>query len=197
VPDVLDNLHPPGSDPGAVLDSDVDHDGPPDSFGDDRPEDDGGGADRRDDGRDPRDDDDDDTRWVTVATYWTPTDAQIARLRLEGDGIDVVILDENLIATDWLYANAVGGIKLKVPVPDADRARELLVRPGAAAVARNDGQPVSDGQSLCPRCGSPDIYPTHLSRRLSMVALFVCSLLIPFALGPRRTRCAACAYEWR
>lgn len=142
------------------------------------------------------DGDDSDIRWITVATFWKPTDAQIARLRIESEGIDVILLDENLVATDWLYANAIGGIKLQVPEPSAATAHALLARPTDPAADRNDGQPVSDGQVLCPRCGSRDIYPTSHSRRLSFVALFVSALLLPLALG-RRTRCAACGYEWR
>lgn len=178
------------------LDDEPIDDGSGDKGDDDEEYNDGGWDGDGHDGEDGGDHGRDDTPWVTVATYWTPVDAQIARLRLEGGGIDVIILDENLIATDWLYANAVGGIKLQVPAPAAARACALLVRPGDTAVARNDGQPVSDGQTLCPQCGSPDIYPASLSRRLSVLALFVCSLLLPLALG-RRSRCAACGYEWR
>ncbi len=164
---------------------------------DERHDDDGGWDDDDQDGEGGDDEGHpDDVPWVTIATYWTPVDAQMARLRLESGGVDVVILDENIIATDWLYANAVGGIKLKVPAASADRALALLVRPSVTDVARNDGQPVSDGQILCPRCGSADIYPVRLSRRLSYLALFICSLLLPLALG-RRIRCAACGYEWR
>src|SRR5947209_8216422 len=45
-------------------------------------------------------------RWITVATFWQPTHAHIARLKLEAEDIPCVLLDENLVATDWLYANA-------------------------------------------------------------------------------------------
>jgi hypothetical protein len=77
----------------------------------------GGGDDHGDAGR---------FRWVTVATFWKPTDAHLARIHLENEGIDVVILDETLVATDWFMANAIGGIKLQVPEPDSIVARSLL-----------------------------------------------------------------------
>src|SRR3954469_15766262 len=77
----------------------------------DPPADDGGG-DGGDDG------DGDPGKWVTVATFWQATQAHIARLRLESRDIDCVIVDENLIATDWLYANAAGGIKVQVREAD-------------------------------------------------------------------------------
>src|SRR5688572_27420778 len=135
-------------------------------FDGDGPDEGGGGGGNDDDG----DNDDDDVRWVTVATFWKPTDAQLARIKLESEGIDVVILDENLIATDWLMANAIGGIKLQVPEPDAAAAGALLAGSRAAARPVSD-EPVADGQERCPRCASEEIYPTNVSRRMSFLAL--------------------------
>src|SRR5438093_8419577 len=70
-------------------------------------------------GRDPG-------KWITVATFWQAIDAHLARLKLESEAIDCFLIDENLVATDWLYANAVGGIKLRVPPGSADHARQIL-----------------------------------------------------------------------
>jgi hypothetical protein len=142
-----------------------------------------------------RDEDDDagDGPWVTVATFWQAPAVHIARLRLESAGIDCAILDENLIATDWYLANAAGGIKLQVPASRATLAVELLgKRPGAAAA---DGEPLFDGQTRCPKCGGGDIYPVRLSRRL--VFLSVLLLGAPLPILARKTRCAACGFEWR
>lgn len=146
-----------------------------------------------DDDRDGGGDDDGDVEWVTVATFWTPTEAHIARLRLESEDIPVVVLDENLVAWEWQLAIAVGGIKLRVPAPDLEAAKALLVTRKSTYPVSDE--PIADGQDECPRCKSPDIYKTWLSRRWSMVALFVCPLLIPFALG-HRTRCPSCGFEW-
>jgi hypothetical protein len=77
----------------------------------------------------PQDDDSDrgdSGRWITVATFSLPQQAQIARLRLESEDIDCFLIDENLVATDWLLANAVGGIKLQVREEDAAQARQIL-----------------------------------------------------------------------
>jgi hypothetical protein len=73
--------------------------------------------------------------FVTVATYWKPSEAIVARSRLEAEGIRAYLADEQLIAMDWLLANAVGGIKLQVAQHDQERAREVLAdvsrQPGA------------------------------------------------------------------
>jgi hypothetical protein len=72
------------------------------------------------------DDDGDHSRWLTVATFWEPTEAHIARLKLESEEIDCMILDENLVATYWFWANAVGGIKLQVREADFSSACRAL-----------------------------------------------------------------------
>lgn len=53
-------------------------------------------------------------------------DAYLLRARLEGSGITAYIRDENLVTLDWLYSNAVGGVKVDVMDEDYERALELL-----------------------------------------------------------------------
>ena len=157
----------------------------------------GGGDDDNDDWGDDDDPDDGDDaiRWVTVATYWKPTDAQIARLRLEGEAIDVLILDENLVATDWLVASAVGGIKVLVPEPDVPEARALLARgdDGAASMMA-DVVSADRARSRCPMCGSDAVVPDRASPRLILLAVLLLGLPLPMLL--RRVRCDECEHAW-
>lgn len=135
-------------------------------------------------------------RWVTVATFWQPMPAHVARLRLESADVPCLIVDEHLVSTEWLFANAVGGIKLQVPEPDAPRARELLHRTDGAPVTRADNDaPPSDGQALCPRCGGDDLYHPRINRRLFFLSILLLGLPLPLLTS--RTRCAECGFEWR
>lgn len=63
---------------------------------------------------------------ITIATFDTMPDAHIALGRLHAEGIDAHLADEHLVQTDWLYAIAVGGIKLQVEEKDVARATEIL-----------------------------------------------------------------------
>jgi hypothetical protein len=170
---------------------------------DDFPIDDAGSSDdgRDDDGGDDGDDDDPDDGdegddesgpWTTVATFWHAAAAHIARIKLESEQIPCVLLDENLIATDWLYANAAGGIKLQVPQDQTARAVELLQ---GSRPAPTSAEPLFDGQARCPRCGSSEIYLTRYSRRGSFLSILLLGLPLP--IFRQRTRCASCAMEWR
>ena len=62
---------------------------------------------------------------VTIATYDFITDAEIARGRLQAEGIEAFLADQHLVQTDWLYSIAVGGIKLQV---EAARAEAILAQ---------------------------------------------------------------------
>ena len=141
---------------------------------------------------DDDDHDGDNSRWLTVATFWEPTEAHIARLKLESEDIDCMILDENLVATYWFWASAVGGIKLQVRETDFPEAMRLLKndRP-----AEQSAEPIYDGQLKCPQCGSEDIYPQRFSRRFAALSMIL--LCIPIPLLHPHQKCAKCGFEWK
>lgn len=62
----------------------------------------------------------------TIASFTTPMDAHLLIARLEGSGVKAYIRDEHMVSVDWLYANAIGGVKVDVADEDLDRALELL-----------------------------------------------------------------------
>ncbi len=66
------------------------------------------------------------TEFVTVATFQTPVDAHLARSRIEGEGIETILLDENTVHTLWHMNTAFGGIKLQVYEEDGQRAVAIL-----------------------------------------------------------------------
>ena len=63
---------------------------------------------------------------VTIAAFSNETDAHLARIRLEGEGIKSYLADANIAAVNWLYTGAVGGIKLQVMSDDAEEAAAIL-----------------------------------------------------------------------
>jgi len=64
-----------------------------------------------------------DVELVTVGTYSHAYEADLARGRLESEGIITFAADE---LVNRIYSNAVGGVRLQVPAPDAVRAKEIL-----------------------------------------------------------------------
>ena len=67
-------------------------------------------------------------RLVTIATFQAPAAAALAKNFLDSEGIPAVLFDEDTIATDWMLAGAIGGIKLQVAAIHVERAEMLLTQ---------------------------------------------------------------------
>ena len=52
--------------------------------------------------------------------------AHAIRVRLESEGVPVFLFDEFTVSMDWLLSNAIGGVKVQVPEPYLERARNIL-----------------------------------------------------------------------
>ena len=64
---------------------------------------------------------------VTIATYWNPTEAHLARIRLEREGIKTLLQNEQTVTMNWLeFANATRGVELQVRECDVERAIAIL-----------------------------------------------------------------------
>ena len=66
------------------------------------------------------------TQLVTVATFSTPAEAQLAKNYLESEGMQAFVADEESVAMAWYLGNAYGGVKLQVFEDDARHACEVL-----------------------------------------------------------------------
>jgi hypothetical protein len=63
---------------------------------------------------------------ITIARYSLAIEAHIARAKLESEGIPAFVADEHTITADWLYSNAMGGVRLQVPDACVEQARTIL-----------------------------------------------------------------------
>lgn len=81
-------------------------------------------------------------RLVTVATFENTTQAQVAKIALEAEGIKAVLGDEMTVDLFWNLSNAIGGVKVQVLSSDADRAMEILER----ELGPDDGEEIDEEQ---------------------------------------------------
>lgn len=63
---------------------------------------------------------------VTIFTTFDAWEAHLARHTLERAGIEAFVADEHVVGVNWLYANALGGVKLRVRARDAEEAIRIL-----------------------------------------------------------------------
>ena len=63
---------------------------------------------------------------ITIATYDNPSSAHIVQAKLESEGIDSYILDENVATLFWHLNPATKGAKLQVRQSDAPKAMQII-----------------------------------------------------------------------
>src|SRR5207249_616655 len=63
---------------------------------------------------------------VTVATFRTAPEAELAKTALDAEGIEAFVADAETVTMDWLLGIAVGDVKVQVARSVAAQAREYL-----------------------------------------------------------------------
>ncbi len=124
---------------------------------------------------------------TVVARFSFLHEAELFRSALHAEGIDADLWDAGLITADWLYSQALGGVKVVVRARDAAAAAALLAKLHAPP------EPVREDE--CPRCGVANADWVQPGRR----ATFLTWLLFQVPLFPplRRLRCRACGHVFK
>ncbi|MCT6516796.1 MULTISPECIES: putative signal transducing protein [Enterobacterales] len=65
-------------------------------------------------------------QYILLAQYLSPLDASIEAGLLQSEGIDVLLLDENIVWNNQVYAQATGGVKLLVNYKEFTQAQAIL-----------------------------------------------------------------------
>ena len=132
---------------------------------------------------------------VTLCSYRDPIDAELAKSHLESAGIPTVILDRHLVAIQWLYSNAIGGVKVAVDQDDLESARQVLSEDRCTdLLSISESQsPPADGD-VCPVCNSSAIRPSRLQRVAAAGSL---ATGVPLVMWRRRWICGSCGHSWR
>lgn len=89
----------------------------------------------------------------TIARYTYLIDAQLAQLKLARHGIESHIADEYMVTMQWLYANAIGGIRLQVTSQDLEEAWDVL----------HTNEDISIDTPRCPKCDSTETFRMRMS----------------------------------
>lgn len=78
---------------------------------------------------------------ITIATSYDIVEAEFLRNHLDDQGFRVFLADDKIIGVYGLLANAVGGIKIKVPAEEAEAAREFVENLRNAEIVYEDYEP--------------------------------------------------------
>ncbi|MCB1063278.1 MAG: DUF2007 domain-containing protein [Verrucomicrobiae bacterium] len=125
---------------------------------------------------------------ITIASFSTSEEAYLLRSRLEASGIAAFVQDEHMIQMNWLYSNAIGGVRVQVFDQQGEEAREILRDERSQTVLESTA-------TLCPRCGSGDTERIELTRRLSLISVMIFNFPLPVLKN--RFRCEHCGNRWK
>lgn len=90
-------------------------------------------------------------KFTLLRRFQYTSEAIIYQGKLESHDIEVFLRDNNIVDSNPLYSNAVGGVKLFVKTEDFERANELLSEVSLYAVD-DENQPIK-----CPKCGAAQV----------------------------------------
>jgi ribosomal protein L40E len=98
---------------------------------------------------------------VTIATFQFLPEAEACKLRLEAEGLTVLLANAEIVSMDWFLANAIGNIKLQVPQSQAATATAVLEQVRSERRQR-EKQPHGVETNTCLACGAA--MPNEASR---------------------------------
>ena len=150
-----------------------------------------------------------------IAKFPTPTEAYLAKAKLEAEGIESMVLDDNIVATDWLYRDLVGQVKLQVRQDDAAKAKAILARqeqpltedlaPEDYAELDPEGPEAEEVSNLaeaettpavtCPQCGCEDVTYEKYNHGLFWWTILLIRAPLPWP--KRQWTCKQCGYTWK
>lgn len=140
---------------------------------------------------------------VVIHTYTYPSEVFLLKTKLEEAGIPVFTFEEKTISVDPFLSQAIGGLKLRVPVQNETLAREIVkqfyqslprTEEGNEAAEKANFEPVN---TWCPKCDSTQVFAEKTTTSKGIFAFLLALMLaIPWSFMKRRHRCFHCGYEW-
>jgi rubredoxin len=128
-----------------------------------------------------------------VAAFQYSSEAIIFKGKLESEGIQVFMRDNNTVDSNPIYSNAIGGVKLYVKTIDFEKAQKSLSEVSKYSID-------DDGESIkCPNCGAEklDFSSTIKDIKSFLAFLFSCLIMlgIPF-YTKYKYKCEECNFEF-
>jgi hypothetical protein len=117
--------------------------------------------------------------------------ALLAKSILDSAKIECFLTDVNTIRMDWLWSNAVGGVKLLVKKVDVAAAQQLLDQERVDAFEVDGVGHFS--QPICPQCESLEVSFKGLNKTLAYGSI---ALGVPFPASHLAWHCNVCGHVW-
>jgi len=127
-----------------------------------------------------------------IGIYQYSSEAIIFKGKLESEGIEVFMRDNNTVDANPLYSNAIGGVKLFVNRNDYLKAKDVISQVSQFSL--------DDNSKLlkCPNCEAEQIDMVTSIKDLKSLSVYIFSLLLgslPF-YSKHKYKCRKCNFEF-
>lgn len=129
---------------------------------------------------------------IEIANYQYSSEAYLFKGKLESEGVEVFLQNENTINTDPLLSNALGGVKIFVNSEDVLKARHILDSIPEYSVD-DKGELLS-----CPNCSSQKVNIVTTIKDVKSFMAFIYGLLtlsMPL-FSKQKYKCENCNFEF-
>lgn len=126
---------------------------------------------------------------IQIASFSFPHEAHIAKASLEAANIPATIADEYTINMDWLYSNALGGVRLFVPVELEEEARALIEQ-DFSNIVDEEFEKMEEEKKTCPSCGGNELEPYTIGKKPAFIVFLL--LGFPLFFYKHGSRCLSC-----
>ncbi len=135
---------------------------------------------------------------VTIANFIYGPDpvsqAEIAKTKLENEGIDCFLAGKNFVSMIWFYSAANRGVKLQVRQSDAEKAIEIIRSLEKQRAEQKSPAPDED-IPLCPKCDSDDFEYEKFSKNLFYLSILFFRFPLPYPT--ESYKCTNCRHKWK
>lgn len=125
---------------------------------------------------------------ITVATYSFPHEAEIARATLESQDILAFVADAHTINMQWLYSDAMGGVRVQVQQKNFEAAKLILNTDYSSLV---DSDIANEAEQKCSKCGGLTEHYTK-GKKPAFIVFFL--LGFPLFFYEHGLKCKLCGH---
>jgi len=126
---------------------------------------------------------------IQIASFSFPHEAHIAKASLEAANIPASIADEHTINMDWLYSNALGGVRLFVPIEYAEEAKSIIEQDYSNNVDQ-EFEEIIEEKKTCLSCGSEQLEAYTIGKKPAYLVFLL--LGFPLFFYKHGVRCQSC-----
>ena len=123
---------------------------------------------------------------ITIANALDVTEAYLIKSRLDAEGIEAFIPDENTSQIQPLWNNVIGGVRIQVSDEDVEDAKLVL-----KDYYQQQNQVVTP---VCPNCGSSNTFRDNSKQNWAIAIMIMIGIPLPLK---NQLACRDCGHHWR